>query len=188
MNIQMTNDLVKEYFDWICSLVFDTKYFQHLSYTKLFAYLFNKEFTYILDMDENRAVNGINLRYRFGYANGYSPNFIKENLIDLYPCSVLEMMVALAKNIEEPIMDDPAYGDRTGQWFWNMVTNLGLGSMSDDKFNVDECEYIINRFLNRQYSPTGEGGLFTVNNPPEDLRNVEIWYQAMWYLNEFIAN
>ena len=41
-------------------------------------------------------------------------------------------------------------------------------------------------FLNREYEPNGRGGLFTVNNSPADMRTVEIWYQFMWYLNEFL--
>ena len=27
-------------------------------------------------------------------------------------------------------MTDPQYGDRTGQWFWEMVVNLGLADMT----------------------------------------------------------
>ena len=36
----------------------------------------------------------------------------------------------------------------------------------------------------REYSYYGEGGLFTVHNPKFDMRETEIWYQFMWYLNE----
>ena len=43
---------------------------------------------------------------------------------------------------------------------------------------------VIFRFLHRQYKPNGEGGLFTLEHPKYDLRNEEIWYQAMWYLDE----
>ena len=80
-------------------------------------------------------------------------------------------------------MDDPSVGDRTGQWFWKMVVNLGLGSMTDSKFNLEEAESIITRFLNREYEPDGRGGLFTVRNCECDLRDVEIWVQMMWFLD-----
>ena len=57
------------------------------------------------------------------------------------PCSVLEMMIALSMRCEEQIMDDPDIGNRTGQWFWDMIDNLGLGEHERLKFDgryVDE--------------------------------------------------
>ena len=89
-------------------------------------------------------------------------------------------------NRPEDIMDDPTYGNRLGQWFWNMIVNLGLGSMDDDKFDPGYVEYVIYRFLNREYEKNGKGGLFTIRDTRVDMRKAEIWYQAMWYLNEFL--
>jgi hypothetical protein len=91
------------------------------------------------------------------------------------------MMVALASECEET-MDDPNVGDRTGQWFWGMIVNLGLGSMADYNFDYDYVDGVIQRFLNREYEPNGRGGLFTIRNCTEDLRTVEIWSQLCWYL------
>lgn len=53
----------------------------------------------------------------------------------------LEMIIALAIRLEEHIMDDPDIGNRTGQWFWDMIVSLGLGSEG----LID----VIRRFLNR---------------------------------------
>ena len=103
------------------------------------------EFTYSIPMDGNRAEDGVDLRYRFGYENGYSSSMISTYL-DNRMCSVLEMMIALAIRCEEHIMDDPDVGNRTGQWFWNMIVNLGLGSMNDSKFDRDYVEDIVQRF------------------------------------------
>lgn len=80
-------------------------------------------------------------------------------------------------------MDDPDIGNRTGQWFWGMIVNLGLGSMTDDLYDEKLVETAINRLLDRRYAPDGTGGLFTVKNCDRDLRKVEIWYQLCWYLN-----
>lgn len=99
------------------------------------------------------------------------------------PCSILEMMIALAIRCEETIMDDTSRGDRTSQWFWEMIVSLGLGSMSDDRFAPDIVDDILDRFLNREYEPNGKGGLFTIKNCEYDLRDVEIWYQLCWYLD-----
>ena len=127
----MTRDELKfDYFDWMYGLVCDTKYPKKLSYRKLLNFLHNMDFTYQLTMDSNRFEDGIELRYRFGYENGYDCSVIA-NYLDDSPCSVLEMLIALSIRLEEHIMDDPEIGDRTGQWFWNMITNLGLGSMDD---------------------------------------------------------
>jgi hypothetical protein len=93
------------------------------------------------------------------------------------------MLVALALRCEENIMDDPDMGNRTGQWFWIMISNLGLGAMRDSRFNERRAEVVIDRLLSRDYEPDGEGGLFTVKGCKHDMRTVEIWHQMCWYLN-----
>lgn len=177
-------DLHEEYFNWMYGLVFGGGVKQ-LSYRKLFSYLHSVEFEYILPMDGNRAEDGINLRYRFGDIFGYRQHVIA-HLLDNRWCSVLEMMVALAVRCEEHIMEDADYGDRTGQWFWNMIVSLGLGSMNDSRFDEEYVESVVTRFLNRDYEPNGKGGLFTVQHPPRDMRSLDIWYQMAAYLNEVI--
>lgn len=176
-------DLSNEYFEWMYHLVINDQYCKNLSYRKLLSTLHSIEFTYTVEMDSNRAADGIDFRYRFGYENGYSRQLI-EQYLDINPCSVLEMMVALAFRIEDQIMDDTAFGNRTGQWFWNMIVNLGLGSMCDPKFDKSCVEKTVFKFLYREYECDGRGGLFTIRNG-KDMRSAEIWYQAMWYLNDF---
>ena len=80
-------------------------------------------------------------------------------------------------------MDDPTYGNRTAQWFWGMVVNMGLGSMKDSRYDAEEAEFIIRRFVDRKYDPDGRGGLFRLRDCNCDLRKVEIWYQLCWYLD-----
>ena len=145
-------------------------------------HLHNVEFTFTIKRDVNRASDGANLRYKFALNQGYE-NMVDE--VDDYldgPCSILEMIIALAIRCEETIMDDPLIGNRTGQWIWSMINNLGLGAMSDDRFDKIYVDDILERFLKRKYKSNGEGGLFTVNNSG-DLRKVEIWYQLCWYLD-----
>jgi len=180
------NELNSEYFNWMCQLVCDERrYSRRLSYRKLLYFLHSVDFNYTIDMDGNREEDGIDLRYRFGYENSYESSMIAA-FLDNQPCSVLEMMIALAIRCEEHIMDDPDVGNRTGQWFWNMIMNLGLGSMTDDQFDKRYAEQVIERFLNREYEQDGEGGLFTVKHCKHDLRTVEIWYQMCWYLDEIV--
>lgn len=179
------NELKNEYFDWMYRLVCNEKYYRRLSYRKLLKYLDSVEFIYTIGMDSNRAEDGIDLRYRFGYEQKHADPIITAYLDDR-ACSVLEMMVALAKRCEENIMDDPDLGDRTGIWFWIMVGNLGLRDMDDSCYNQSLVTTIILRFLNREYTRNGRGGLFFINNCTRDLRNTEIWNQMCWYLDSII--
>lgn len=180
----MTLDIVNnEYFEWMYNLVRNPKHTRRQSYRNLLRYLHDREFVYTIDMDGNRAEDGTDLRYRFAYDYRRGGPSIIEYLDD-GPCSILEMMVALAIRCEERIMDDPEMGDRTGQWFWIMIENLGLKSMSDNNFDEHYVEKVIDRFINREYEENGEGGLFTVKHCAVDLRTVEIWYQMCWYLSE----
>lgn len=173
------DQIINDYFEWLWNF---TKCRGHSQNRKIITLLHNIEFRYSIPMDANREEDGIDLRYRFMTEVG-----IPKNYQEVYgyldgPCSVLEMMIALAIRCEESIMDDPDIGDRTSEWFWLMMKNLGLDYMSDRKFDRDIAEEKISIFLDRRYKRNGEGGLFVVNGR-RDLRKVEIWYQMCWYLD-----
>ena len=175
-----------EYFNWLFDLACGKRYSKQISYKKLITRLYNIPFRYSIPMDQNRAEDGIDLRYRFAITQGYGSAV--DNVLSALdgPCSVLEMMIALSIRCEENIMDDPNVGNRTGQWFWGMVTNLGLGSMVDDKFDDDYVDDVVERFLDREYERDGTGGLFTIRHCDRDLRRVEIWHQLCWYLDSIL--
>ena len=175
----MRNNISHDYFVWLCDLVCEGRYSDRTFYGDLLSYLHNKRFRYTVLRDENRAADGFDLRYRF--ADECHISDIEEYIHG--PCSVLEMMVALALRCEEWIMDDPHMGNRTRQWFWRMVTNLGLGSMSNDRFDEELVEEIVERFLDREYESDGHGGLFVIRDCEYDLRFIEIWHQLLWYLD-----
>ena len=139
-----------QYFEWLCSIVCERRFSKEISYKKLLMYLHKTEFRYLIPNDQNRAEDGIDLRYRFVITCDcdYSSDILDG------PCSVLEMMVALAIRCEENIMDDPSFGNRTGQWFWGMINNLGLGSMTDNRFDRRLVENTVERFLNVTIDPT----------------------------------
>lgn len=170
------------YFDWIYSLVMKNPP-KRLSYKKLLGILRDLEFYYTIPMDANRLEDGINLRYRFG-----RENFIEDPVIaaciDDRTCSLLEMMVALAIRCEE-LMECPDTENRTSEWFWTMIRSLGLEHMNDKNFDEEHVELVVTRFLNHEYDPDGNGGLFYIENCRRDLRNVEIWYQLNWYLEHY---
>lgn len=169
-----------DYFNWLTKLVIGKKYSSKYSYNKLLKHLYNYEFSCLIDRDINRYNDGIKLKDKFVYRNHLSDYELKD-IHDF--CSVLEMMIALSIRCEEEIMDNTTVGDRTGQWFWGMIVSLGLGSMTDERFDPYQVDEILERFITRRYYPDGRGGLFTIKNCKEDLRNVEIWMQLLWYLN-----
>lgn len=170
----LKNEINNEYFEWMYDLVGGLNGSRVTSYRRLLMTLHATEFVYSIRMDENRAEDGVDLRRRFSILNA--------DILD-GPCSILEMMIALAIRCEESIMDDTSKGDRTGQWFWGMINNLGLSGMTDANFDRKYVKFCISRFLDRNYDPDGRGGLFRIRNCDIDLRNVEIWHQLCWYLD-----
>ncbi len=174
-----------EYFEWLYNYVCKNRVHDKVSYRKLFMTLHDTEFIYSIPNDVNRAIDGTTLRYRFATEFEEREGLPLPSRIQ-GPCSVLEMLVALSIKIEEGIMDDPLYGDRTSQWFWGMISNLGIGMMSDDIYDRDLVKEHLTIFLHREYEPNGKGGLFYIRDCPDDLTKVEIWTQLCWYLDKFV--
>lgn len=172
-----------EYFRWLVGL--SVKLCKHYgSYRKLFEYLYSREFYSDVGNDCNRAEDGLDFRMRFAEGSHYTYRDVRIYLTK--PCSVLEMMVALAFRCEEHIMGDPDLGDRTGQWLHTMLVSLNLDHLTDDNHNECQVEKAIDAFLAHDYESNGNGGLFSINHCHEDMRNAEIWYQMCWYLDELI--
>lgn len=167
-----------DYSAWLLSLVVPNKDVQK-NYSKLISALDSYAFYYIIKMDANREADAFELRQRYYYEFGTMSDG------DLYfrPCSVFEVMASLALKMEEEIMSNPAYGDRTPVWFWNMVVSMGLNIMDNSNFNENYVEDVITNLLNRTYEPDGTGSLFTLPGCTTDMRQVEIWYQMSWYTN-----
>lgn len=176
------DDILNLYFEWIYDMVCGTRFADNVSFRKLIINLHNTEFRCSIPNDKSRAREGENLRHRFAITR--MPGVPEYEILDILagPCSVLEMMVALAIYAEEHIMSNPQIGNRVGQWFWSMVVNLGLGDQMDNQFDRRYVDGVLQRFLDRKYEPTGQGGLFTIRNCDRDLRKVEIFYQLCWYL------
>ena len=177
--------VIDSYFNWLCDSVYDSSYTRGLSYHSLFMHLFMTDFFWLIDRDENRAADGLDLRYAFADECGYSRSEIDSELGDK-PCSVLEMMIGLAKRCEDSIAYDDEYGDRSGQWFWIMLVNLGLGNFSDDRYISERVSYILDVFLNRKYEDNQIGCPFFVKHPKAPLHQTELWMQLNWYLAELL--
>ena len=181
----MTRDINRDYFEWLCSMINNSRSVRR-SYGKLLEYLHHTEFTFVIPMDENRCIDGANLRYRFGEERGIDGPVIA-SCLDNQPCSILEMMVALAVRCEETIMGQPGK-NVPGRWFWMMINSLGLFEMTDKNFDDEYVNYVVWRFLDREYDRDGKGGIVYIPGTREDMRSMEIWYQMMRYLSEYRRN
>lgn len=175
------NEIELRYIDWLRYQAMG----QDRSYDELLDFLYNKPYVYTIRMDENRAADGVELRYIFGLENGIDYEDISSGLDSGgRDCSILEMMVGLARRCENQIMVDMEEGAQPERWFRVMLTNLGLASQTNDNFDEEKADYITDRFLAHQYSYHGDGSLFSVCHPRHDMRTTDLWYQAMWYLTE----
>lgn len=177
-------DISRNYFKWLTKLVADKESGTH---TKLLQQLYETPFRYSIDRDGNREADGINLRYRFGIRHRIQQSQIASRL-DSKPCSVLEVMIALAVRLEEDIMANDDFGNRTSTWFWSMIRNCGLITMVDHNYRSRDVDDIIQRVLDRDYEYDGFGGFFCIPDIATDMRTVEIWKQALWYLNDILRN
>ena len=69
-----------------------------------------------------------------------------------------------------------------------MIDNLDLSQFQDstymDFFPDDLIEDIVNAWMNREYLPNGQGGLFPLVRTKNDQTTVEIWYQLQEYILE----
>lgn len=171
-----------KYFRW---LVDNIEWDYIARYYKLLAHLHSTPFRYTIAMDGNRAADGQNLRYRFGRESGYSDAVIAMYL-DNRECSVLEMMVALANRIFDQFIDDFDTENSVAAWFWRMIDSLGLFNCIDISYDERYVNAVLERFLDRDYEPNGKGGLFTIHDTPNDLRDIEIWYQMSAYIDTIL--
>lgn len=179
-------DEFDEYFIWLMDLVnADTEIYSELLYV-----LYDTDFTWCLELDDGRASDGLKLRDEYAESMngmGFDASWV---LIMEKPCSVLEMLIALARRMDDMLIED-YMAPRIPIWFWEMVRNLGLkkymnavllNNMSDDYYY--DIQEILSRWLNREFEPDGSGSIFPLKNPYCDQRDKTIVYQLNAYVLE----
>lgn len=180
----MVFDVEQDYFHWLCEIINVDQ--DVSSWWLLMNNLHHTEFYALIPHDENRALDGLTLREE--YLNDIRcPKYVELN----GECSVLEMMIALAKRMEYATFDPYSSNGvqrGTSYWFWEMIRNLGLLEYSDDEYmelgGIDDVSIRVRNFLNRAYEFDGDGGLFPLRCPNQDQRDIEIWAQMNAYLEE----
>lgn len=185
MKIQTTRDFSTERSDL-------TPYFKHLchvvrpgqtgnNYQSLLLRLYEINFYSMLPNDDNREKDGEQLRFKFGEQND---DFSAD---DNTPCSILEMLIALAYRMSEMIVDEP-FEMNAGECFWLFMKNLNIEWMDNHNLRdvrvQAELDGKIRGLLLREYDRNGIGGIFPLGHSKNDQRKTEIWYQMSEYLLE----
>lgn len=171
----MSEPLENLYFNWLCAKVMriDGVPAPSNTYWGLLRELHNTQFAWMLVGDDNRAEDGLDLRREFLIAADIPDDPTWRGL----PCSLLEMLIAFSKRAEF-MSGEPALG-----WFWEFMENLGLRIYTDAVEQADnEIAEVLYNLVWRNYQYSGHGGLFPLNEPPEDQTKTEIWYQFCEYL------
>ena len=175
----ITVPLDEAYLKWLYHQVGDVRFHNPAStYWSLFRTLYSKEFVWFIPNDDNRVEEGKALRREFLLDHRLSPYDVDRNWLDLN-CSFLEMLIALSRRLAFESEGE------AHEWFWELLNTLALDAYSD-RNGVPEVEVdeILDRVIWRQYLANGVGGLFPLEHPREDQREVEIWYQMNAYLLE----
>lgn len=171
----MSKSLDELYFTWLYHHVAEDSRNPSETYWKLLRQLYCKEFVWIIPNDDNRAEDGKDLRLEFVESEGIDVDHEWMNMT----CSMLELLIGLSRRLSFE-----AEGEPRG-WFWHMIENLGFEIYNDNSLYPEgEIDRRLDELIWRLYKRNGSGGLFPLKRPPEDQRNVEIWYQLSAYLLE----
>lgn len=166
------------YFEWLVENIhgIDDEYEEYLP---VLDFLFDKRFEWNNELDANRASDGKKLRR--DYAEEFNQTYTDE--VANEDCSVLEMFIRLAMDVEDRVTGDPD-DPRPWDWFWEWFGNLGLNKCSGEGFNGDYVDQQIDRWLDGKCTRRGRGGPFPLRHFAGDQRDKDIWQQCMAYINE----
>lgn len=157
-------------------------------YSILLDYLYDTEYRWDPDIprDSDRESDGRDLRRRFSDETGMElPDGWYE-----HPASFLETMVALAFAIDDDIMYDPDNSEQVSEWFWMMMSNMGLDALDDATILSDPdrayrmATDAVESEMDRRFDYNGYPGMFPLRKPMADQRKVETWYRANAYMME----
>lgn len=173
-----------DYFWWLLGILgFNGP--ESCKYISMLSYLYSTDFRLtdpIVGHDDNRQSDGFQLR------EDYSDGFTLPDLPQIFdePVSVLEVLVAFARRIDDDIMYDGNL--HASKWFFIMINNLGMTNFTDDRLGltwvIEDEEQIIDIWMSREFCRDGTGSIFPVKTTTFDQRNVEMWYQMQEWFKE----
>ncbi len=168
----MSGPIEESYFNWLCAKVTSPHNNNHYDLLRI---LHTTEFVWSVPGDRHRLEDGLELRQYFLNET----RWVKDPLWYNELCSIFEVLIAFATRAS--FQTDTPVSD----WFWIFLNNLNLDEYRQVS-DSDACviEDVLYTFIWRTYDSHGYGGLFPLDNPKEDQRAVEVWYQFCAYVDE----
>lgn len=142
-------------------------------YTLLLEHLLNTPFVWSVPNDDNRLMDGEELRLEFEIICGSRPPFGHISVLEVLLAICLRMSFEADESIES--------------WFYELLINLDIHHFVNDTYELGnghrEVQARIDIFMKRKYNFDGTGGgLFPIKGTDVDQRTVELWYQMSTYL------
>lgn len=178
----MSKKTIVTWFNYENWLVERIGFEENREYRKLIGTLHSIPFLSRISRDRNREDDGLMLREEFCSEMGLSGDEV-DQFTNERPCSVLEMLIALAIRVDNEWIGDPGEA-HPEEFFWEMLVNLGLAKYHNRHFHEFLVENIVLKWLDREFEPDGKGSIFPLKHPHRDQRNIEIWSQMLAYVNE----
>ena len=194
---ELYSDGKVSYVKWLMSLVEDERVSagQRLSYNKLLWRLWRIEYVPSFGNDDDRAIEGLELRNRYLSSLGenigiYIHDDASNDVERMWgKCRVLEMLIALSTRMYD-LMQDLGVYNSVSRWFWEIMNRVGFDILDDDHWDTEgfdsrayvteTCEHIMNR--DGVYTDgDSRGGWFWIVG----WENMEVWYQMHAYLSGF---
>ena len=160
-----------DYYIWLCDMI-DLE--THSRYSNLISFLYNTEFVWSVAKDNNRAGDGKYLRQDYIYEYYYDEGEWLDE-----PCSLLEMLIALARRVRVDIL--PEFDMDTSDWFWIFMSHFGFDKYDNEHFSEDKfCACFLVKNLQK-----GKNLLFSSKKFSETENfDMEIWSQLQFWLAE----
>lgn len=156
-------------------------------FSMLLEYLFRVPF--VLDksyvLDEDRVQNGLSMRENYAFRT-FKTQASYDRFLDSFGrgISVLEFLVSLSDKMSETIYFD----SHRGEFFWQIIDNLGLDCMNDEEFDQKIVENVLKILFERRYNRDGSGGgMFYIPNSKFDLTKMDFMHQANVWLSHIFA-
>lgn len=156
------------YFNWLMGIIGGPG-----EYKNAIELLWRTEYYSNIPNDQNRAVDGLKLRYYYEQETG-------KKCEKIGPCSVLEMMIRLAMRTESGFLFDQKVGNRTNLWFWDMFFSAGFEKINESGQKKWANAHFLDKFLARE---TGTF-FFKMAKSPENFGQMEVWEQLCRYISE----
>ena len=174
--------LPDKYYDWLLFKVCNSR--EKSEYSMILRDLASVEFYSSVDRDNN-LIEHCKYYLREDFEDEAEANGFKIDIPDSLPVSLLEVIIVLCVKAEDIMQSFD--GVDYSRWFWHMMKNSGLTFYTNYRYNKNGAFAHIKMILDRKYEPNGKDGLFYIRGldlGAYDLREIELWYQLMWYLNE----